>query len=518
MKTRIMVLCAITLLPAISRADWTSFRNGGSSAVDCSLPSQWSPEEGIAWQLELPGYGQATPVVVGEHVYVTAVIGPMKDICAVICHSLKDGSEIWRQEIDASVKAASNYMASRAAPTPVADKDGVYAFFESGDVIAVSTRGKKLWHCNLSAELGKFENNHGLGSSPSQNESHLFLNLEHKGPSYLVAINKASGEIDWKADRPSGSSWSSPVVMNHEGKSLVLVSSAGSLTAYASVDGMQLWTIGGLDGNTVPSPTPQGDHVYVGARLPEFAEEGSVRANCCIELESVTSGKPSVSWRADRAISDYASPVAIGQQVYFINKVGVLTCVDGQTGKTLYRKRLSGESWATPIAAGGLLYCFAKNGTTQVIEAGETYSLVSTNRLWDSENAPKPERYVENSGRGHGHAHAAVGETSETAGSTQSRRPGGGMMAAMMRGDKDGDGSLAADEIPADFKPMLARIDTNGDGALDAEELKAMAESFAARRASSRSSARDPIVYGAVASGESILVRTGTRLYCIRDK
>ncbi len=516
MKTILMALLAMSLVPSISHADWTSFRNGGSSAIDGSLPSRWGPEEGIAWQLELPGYGQATPVVVGDHVYVTAVIGPMKDVCAVVCLSLKDGSEIWRQEIEASAKAASNYMASRAAPTPVADENGVYAFFESGDFLAISASGEKLWHRNLSEELGKFENNHGLGSSPSQNESHLFLNLEHKGPSYLVAINKSSGKIDWKADRPSGSSWSSPVVMDHDGRSLVLVSSAGSLTAYGADDGAQLWAIDGLEGNTVPSPTPHGKHVYVGARLPEFAEEGSVRANCCIDLTTMTAGKPTVSWRADRAISDYASPVAIGQQVYFINKVGVLTCVDGKSGKTLYRKRLSGESWATPIAAGGRLYCFAKDGTTQVIEAGESYSLVSTNRLWDSENAPKPEHYVENSGGGHGHG-APRDEEPESEGASASQRPGGGMVAAMMRGDKDGDGSLAADEIPADFKPMLARIDTNGDGALDAAELKAMAESFAARRASSRSSARDPIVYGAIASGESILVRTGTRLYCIRE-
>lgn len=90
------------------------------------------------------------------------------------------------------------------------------------------------------------------------------------------------------------------------------------------------------------------------------------------------------------------------------------------------------------------------------------------------------------------------------------------MVAAMMRGDKDGDGNLSADEIPPDFKPMLARIDTNGDGSLDAGELKAMADSFAKRRAGSQASARDPIVYGAVASEGSIVVRTGTRLYCIR--
>lgn len=89
-------------------------------------------------------------------------------------------------------------------------------------------------------------------------------------------------------------------------------------------------------------------------------------------------------------------------------------------------------------------------------------------------------------------------------------------MAALMAGDKNGDAILQADEISADFKPMLARIDTNKDGSLDAAELKAMAESFAARRADSQTSARDPIVYGAAASDGKIVIRTGTRLYCIQ--
>ncbi|GAB5405550.1 MAG: PQQ-binding-like beta-propeller repeat protein [Aureliella sp.] len=524
MRIRILALF-VALAPAVARADWTSFRNGGGSSADCKLPSTWSPEEGIAWQLELPGYGQSTPVVVGDNVYVTAVIGPMKDSCAVVCLSLGDGKELWREEVEASAKAASNYMASRAAPTPVADKRGVYAFFESGDVVAVSTSGEKLWHRNLSDELGQFENNHGLGSSPAQNATHLFINLEHKGPSWLVAVNKNTGQIDWKADRPSGSSWSSPVVNERGGRSLVLVSSAGSLTAYDSATGEKLWAVGDLDGNTVPSPTPLGDHIYVGARLPEFAKEGSVRSNCCIDLSRMEAGQPKVAWRADRAISDYASPVAIGHFVYFINKVGVLTCVDADSGKTLYRHRLSGESWATPIVSGSRLYCFAKNGTAQVIEAGEQFTAVSTNRLWGSEAPPKPEHYVENAGGGHGHGRPNSDSSAKHGGGSNqgegesgaTRRPGGGMMAAMMRGDKDGDGNLSADEVSADFKPMLPRIDTNGDGALDASELKAMAESFAARRASSRSSARDPIVYGAVASSGNILVRTGTRLYCIRD-
>ncbi len=512
---------------ATVHADWTSFRNGGTSAAS-QLPVTWSPDS-VAWQLELDGYGQSTPAIHGQQVFVASVVGGMKEHCLIQCINLTDGTEAWRFQISSAKQTPSNYMASRAAPTPVVDDNGVYVFFETGDLVAVDLSGKKLWHRDLSEEFGDFQNNHGLGSSPAQNDSHLFLNLEHKGPSYLVAIRKANGASDWKADRPSGSSWSSPIVVDNDRSSQVIVSSAGAVTSYSPDSGEQLWAVDGLDGNSVPSPTVHADKLFVGARLPEFAEEGSIRSNCCLDLSTATGGTPKVLWRAQKAISDYASPVVVGEFVYFINKVGVLHCLDVTTGDMHYLKRLKSPCWATPIASDEHLYLFCKDGTVQVVEAADEFKLVATNSLWDPASPPKPENYVEFSGRGHGHGHGAHGESGHSqasgehsGGKGQSesggppRRPGGGMIAALMRGDANGDGVLEGDEISSDFRPMLTRVDKNGDGKLDQAELEAMAKSFAERRANAQSGARDPIVYGAAASDGCLVIRTGTRLYCVR--
>ena len=91
------------------------------------------------------------------------------------------------------------------------------------------------------------------------------------------------------------------------------------------------------------------------------------------------------------------------------------------------------------------------------------------------------------------------------------------MIGALMSGDKNGDGILQEAEIPSSFKGMLPRIDKNKDGTLDQQELEAMAKSFAERRAGAQSGARDPIVYGAAATTGNLVVRTGTRLYCIQN-
>ncbi len=499
---------------------WSEFRNGGTSSAHGELPAKWSSEN-VAWQHELIGYGQSTPTIHGGLVFVTCVEGSMKDECVVSCFELKSGREIWVYRAPATVKGTSNYMSSRAAPTPVVDSRGVYAFFESGDCLAIDHAGKQLWGRSLTSDYGKFDNNHGLGASPTQTETSVVINVEHKGPSYLIALDKGSGKTAWKTDRSSSSSWSSPIVMNIDGKQQIIVSSGGTVDGYDAASGKSTWSIGGLDGNSVPSPTASGKMLYVGARVPEFGEDGeAAKSNLCIALNDKSSNdaNPSVAWRASKAISDYASPVVCGDCVYYLNKIGVLYCLSMSTGHQHYVERLGTQCWATPIVAGDRIYFFGKDGKTQIVRAGPKFELIHSNRLWESDNAPKPVSYVENNAI-HGHGAQTESGGSGGVGNAGPRGrggPGGGMLATLMKADLDSNGTLSAEEIPADFKPMLARIDTNRDGSLDQAEIKAMAEGFAARRADSRDGARDPIVYGAAAVDGAIVIRTGTRLYCVQ--
>lgn len=523
----ISVLASVTLYAADdTNPAWPSFRNGGGSQVSGSLPLTWSPKRDIAWQVETSGYGQSAPVIFADRVYVTSAIGPQKQQCAVTAFELSTGDQVWQSRVDAAQQGPSNYMYSRAAPTPVVDAGGVFAFFESGDLISLQQDGSRRWHRNLSAELGPFESNHGLGSSLAQTSELLLLNIEHKGPSHLLAVAKDTGEIVWKVDRPSGSSWTSPVVT----PDAVIVSSAGELTACALADGRPLWTISGLEGNSVPSPCVVGKRVYTGARIPEFGSAAdAARSNICVELPTGESTEATILWRSRGAVCDYASPVVDGDRVYFLNKVGVLSCLNATSGEPLFRTRLGAECWATPVVAANGIYFFARNGTAKVIARGPEFELLQTNRLWDPANAPQPEVYREAERGGHGHGHGASTAQSADAGKTDAgktppageqsapRRGPGGMVAALMSRDANGDGRLQPEELSAEFRPMMKRVDTNADGTLDQSELDAMAKSFAERRKNSRESSRDPIVYGVAAVPGTIIVRTGTRLYCLRQ-
>jgi outer membrane protein assembly factor BamB len=525
--------CAAVAVAALvshsaARADWTSFRNGGASQTQSALPLEWSQQQGITWQSELTGYGQSAPVIFDGRIYVTSVEGLQSETCVVECRDLATGELVWLFQRPSTAHHPSNYMNARGAPTPVVDARGVYAFFESGDFFAVDHAGELVWQRDEKELAGKLQNNHGLGASPAQDADRVFLTLEHDGPSMLLAIDKATGKTQWQVDRESTKSWSSPVGVEVAGQVQVVVSSGGTVTGYAAASGKQLWSIDGCDGNSVPSPTPVGERLLIGARLPEFAKEGSLQSNCCLDLGRIEDGRPAVVWRTSKALCEYASPVSAGGFAYYLNKAGVLCCLDMNSGEIAYRHRLAGESWATPVVAEEHVYFFSKNGNCQVIATGNQFRLVATNSLWDGENPPTPENYQEAPMGGHGaggHGAGRPGATKPAAGGPPAGAREGAagqgppraedMVARLLASDVDGDGVLAGDEIPAMFRSSLANIDTNGDGRLDRAELEAMAKEFTARRQDAQAGARDPIVYGVATSRGMVVVRTGTRLYAI---
>ena len=455
-----------------SHAVWAGFRgDGSSSTLAADLPLRWSPDRGIAWKVGIPGYGQSSPVIWGESAFVTSVNGAGKESLLVHRVDLAEGKVCWTKSMNASMKGRNNPMMARAAPTPVVDADGIYAFFESGDLVAFSHSGADLWRLSL-VEMGiEPKNNHGLGCSPAQTADRIILLIDHAGPCFLAAIDKKTGKMAWKADRPQRSSWTSPVAARVRDREVVLVSSAGAVDAYDAVTGSLLASQEGLTGNSIPSPTVIGSSVFIGAgenrMKPDL--EASRRSNCRLELVE-DSGKFSFrkTWEGTKAISHHASPVTCGNQVYLIDKNGILFCLDRDTGKEVFSKRLPNHQWATPISANGKLFLFGKDGVTTILKAGPEWNLVANNRLWSEQDFQKRKD-------------ADVLKAKEEEAKNPPRSPG-----PTGRPGRGGPG---------------------GGPPLPPAELEA-----------TRASAVGDVVYGAAAVSGCILIRTGTDLYCVRGE
>ncbi|WP_309719852.1 PQQ-binding-like beta-propeller repeat protein [Armatimonas sp.] len=379
------------------QATWTAFRNGGGSGEASlkRLPLRWSPTQGIAWKTELPGYGQSSPVVWNGKVFVTAVQGPMRERCLVHSCELKSGKLLWSRSFASSLLHEMSYYVSRAAPTPVVDSKAIYAFFESGELVGLDHAGKPLWSRSLVKEYGTLTNEFGIGQSLAQNADTIFVLVDDPGVAYLLAVDKKTGKNRWKVAREPRKSWTSPVVTKQGEKEILIVSANGFVEGFDTKDGALLWSVDRITGNIMPSVSVDGDLVFVGAtpaqaRLARPGSRTAAESNCCIKL-TTKDGKPGaeVLWEGKKATCDFASPLSYRGLVYYVTAAGIVFCVDAKTGNALYSERIDSPCWASPLAIGEHVYFFGKNGITTVIKAGPVFEKVVSNALWDTQNPPK---------------------------------------------------------------------------------------------------------------------------------
>ena len=386
----ISLLLALTLSAGdVPDVRWPAFLGQGAPNVDpAQVPLEWSPES-VAWQLQTPGYGQSSPVVWGDTAYLTAVEGPNKETNVLFAVDLAAGKLAWRHDAETSMTHKNDVYVSRAAPTPVADADGVYAFFESGDLVAADHAGKVRWTRSLSEDYGKYAGRFMLGGSPTQTDAAVIVLADDEAGGYLIALDKDSGANLWKTDRAGRTAWSSPVVVPFAGKQVVLVSAAGSIDGYDAATGAQYFHDTSVGGNTVATPVTFGDGRFlVGAapgRRGENTEEAA-KSNGAYRLVA-DDGAIGVKrdWTAQKASPSFGSPIVHDGLAYWVNRVGVVTCLDADTGEQKFEQRLPESIWATPLGVGDRVYFFGKDGTTTVLDADGRFDVLATNRLWTAE-------------------------------------------------------------------------------------------------------------------------------------
>ena len=244
----------------------------------------------------------------------------------------------------------------------------------------------------MSQEYGRFVNKFGLSSSPAPTENSVVVLIDDEGPSCLVAFSKASGDILWKTDRTSRTSWSSPMVLPINGQPQIIVSSAGSVDGYDPVTGKLLWTFTDVGGNTGTTPLPAGPNQFLVSASPGRSGENAENAKKSNALVRVTPDgdgwKVEKLWMSPEATPSWASPVAHQGFAYWVNRVGVVYCIDIATGEQKYAQRTKQSCWATPLPLGDRICFFGKDGTTTILAAGPEFRELATNELWLADQPP----------------------------------------------------------------------------------------------------------------------------------
>ena len=196
--------------------------------------------------------------------------------------------------------------------------------------------------------------------------------LTRRTYSYLLAVDPQTGETVWKADREPGVAWSTPVLAP-DGDEIV-VSASGRIEGFDAGTGDLRWSFAGFRGNHVPSPTVTGDLVIVGGM--------AVEANLALRRGRTGAlDRSDVAWTAGSA-SNFASPFAYRDCVYWVNPAGAARCLAPDSGAVRWTHRLPASTWATPLGHGDHVYFFTEQGVTQVLRySTDAPDVLATNHL-----------------------------------------------------------------------------------------------------------------------------------------
>jgi outer membrane protein assembly factor BamB len=395
------------LIPAIA-ADWPQFRGprGDGTADARNLPTSWGGFGGVTWQAEIPGRGWSSPVVVGERVWLTSAEslalptadrkrkleqGLYKDFqeqfqadSSVTLYAieldLKSGQllrniELFTCDDPTPIHATNTY----ASPTPVSDGQRLYCHFGSLGTVAMDlASGQVLWK-----ERFRLDDITGPGSSPVLWKDRLILPCDGADRQFVVALDKLSGKTVWKTPRPTidadgkyRRAFSTPLIVQHEGKEQVIIPAAQWVCAYDPASGAEVWRVNFGDGHaTIPRPVCRGDLVYIctGYLKPQL---WAIRVDGRGDVTETH-----VAWRHEKQVPEISSPIVVGDELYFVSSLGVLTCLETKTGGQLFQERLGGNYAASPIAADGKLYFTSQEGVTTVVKPGRKYDKLGRSQL-----------------------------------------------------------------------------------------------------------------------------------------
>jgi outer membrane protein assembly factor BamB len=405
----------VALLAIVGHAaDWPHWRGPGATGVapDPKLPLRWSATENIAWKARIAGVGVSTPIVSGDRVFVTSQIGAgvkrpgnhprlvqgsdaaaqgeralggdvaggdadrSKTAFVVEAFNRADGKRVWERRIEATGTLTPVHdKHNLATPSPVTDGKLVYAWFGTGQIVALDRTGAIVWQRHLATENGAFDIQWGHGSSPVLYGDLLILLCDQPARSYVLAVDKATGKDRWKADRGQGrSSYSTPLVVEGAFGAELVVNSTERLDAYDAKTGQFLWHVGQESRFAVPSPVFHNGVIY--------ASRG-YRSGPYMALKPGGRGdvNPHLIWQVATGAPYVSSLLYYDGIIYMANDVGVLTAVDATSGARVWQERVDGVFSASPVAGGGHVYFVSEGGETIVVKAGRAPQVVGRNAL-----------------------------------------------------------------------------------------------------------------------------------------
>jgi outer membrane protein assembly factor BamB len=377
----------------LSAGNWPAWRGptGQGHSDEKNVPLKWSDKQNVKWKVPLANPGNSTPVVWGDHIFVTQANKGGSER-SLLCFARADGKLRWQKDVAYPDKERNWQDTWYANASPTTDGERVVVSFGSAGMYCYDFDGKELWK---RTDLGKFEHPFGNASSPVLHGDLVILwcgiNENAKDRNYLLAVDKKTGKTIWEQDE-SFASWSTPLVTKVDGQDQLIVgysrdvknapdSKTGYLKGFDPRTGKEIWKCQGLNSYVYTSALV-GDGVAV-------AMSGFGGSALAVKLGGSGDITKDRLWMHPKpATQRVGSGVIVGEHVYMVDENGVVHCYELKTGKDLWKDvdRLTGTTWGSLVHADGRLYLLMHNGETVVLAAKPKFEVLTTNSLGPGES------------------------------------------------------------------------------------------------------------------------------------
>jgi outer membrane protein assembly factor BamB len=388
LRTLLPLLSSWTLLHA---GNWPTWRGpeGTGVASGEKPPVRWSKTENVRWKTDLPEPGNSTPIVWKDRVFITQTAGDRRTL---ICFDRKDGKVQWQTGPTFGEKEPSHETNPQSSSSPVTDGERVIVWFGSAGLYCFDLKGNELWH----RDLGQQRHIWGYGASPIIYHDLCILNFGPGDRSFLVALNKKTGEEVWRIKDPAGDSgekkpgeekaewigsWSTPIIIDAAGRTELILHWPNRVIALDPNSGRDYWTCRGVNPLAYTSPLYDKQKQIVVAMGGFNGMALAVKAGGSGDVTETRR-----LWQHPKTKQRIGSGVIHDNHIYILNDPGVAECFELETGKLVWEERLKGpgprgDNWSSMVLADQKLFAINQGGDAFVLNASPKFQVLATNSL-----------------------------------------------------------------------------------------------------------------------------------------
>jgi outer membrane protein assembly factor BamB len=349
---------------------WRGPQRVGVADPDQTPPTHWSETENVAWKTPIPGRGHSSPIVVADRVYL-ATADEAKDTQSLVALNRSTGKILWQSTVHNGGMMRKNSKSSGASSTPACDGQRLYINFANSNAVVLSALaidGKVLWQ----TKVADYKIHQGYGASPALYRSLVIAIADSHAGGAIVGVDRKSGEIRWKHDRPKVPNYTSPILLRIAGQDQIILTGCNAITSLDPLTGKLLWETAGGTTESVTSTVTDDLRVFSSGGYPK---------NHLAAIAADGTGK--IVWqRSDRL---YVPSLLFAKEHLFgVQDAGVAACWRSDTGDEVWKHRLHGEFTASPVLVGDVIFATSETGETFLYKADPAgYREIAINKLGD---------------------------------------------------------------------------------------------------------------------------------------